>query len=217
VLLPNAAGEARSVENDLHVGTVCRVVPNGVDPERFTPGSGAFDARDAVLYVGRVEPRKNQLGLLEALRDSGLRVVIAGFPHPHHSEYLNRCRAASAGWAEMVEGPSTEDLVDLYRSARVHVLPSWFETTGLVSLEAGLCGCNIVSTDRGYAREYLGDLAWYCDPGKPATILSAVQEAWGSPPQPELRERILTSYTWRHVAEATVAAYQEALTMHTKH
>jgi len=28
------------------------------------------------------------------------------------------------------------------------VLPSWFETTGLSSIEAGVMGCNIVITDK---------------------------------------------------------------------
>jgi glycosyltransferase involved in cell wall biosynthesis len=164
-----------------------------------------------VLFVGRIEPHKNQLGLLDALRPSGCRLVLAGYPHPHHPDYLRRCRTAAKGWAEVVEAPSIGELADLYRSARVHVLPSWFETTGLVSLEAALCGCNIVSTDRGHAREYLTDLAWYCDPARPESIRVAVDDAWRSPPRPALRERVLTSYTWQHAARATLAAYEEVL------
>jgi glycosyltransferase involved in cell wall biosynthesis len=89
----------------------------------------------------------------------------------------------------------------------VHVMPSWFETTGLVSLEAALAGCNVVSTSRGHAREYLGDLAWYCQPDDPTSIRSAVQAAWNAPARPALRERILSEYTWRHAAIATLMAY----------
>jgi glycosyltransferase involved in cell wall biosynthesis len=214
ILLPNAEGEARSLQADLGVGTTYRVVPNGVDPTRFTGEGKPFGERDTVLFVGRIEPHKNQLGLLEALRDSGLRLVLAGFPHKDHPEYLERCRAASAGWAELVVGPSNDELVDLYHAARVHVIPSWFETTGLVSLEAALAGCNVVSTNRGYAREYFGDFAWYCDPAKPESIRGAVEQAWNSGPRPELREHVLNRYTWKHVAEATLAAYHEALARH---
>ena len=87
------------------------------------------------------------------------------------------------------------------------MLPSWFETTGLVSLEAALSGCSIVSTSRGHAREYLDRFATYCDPGRPDSVLAAVRQAWAAPPSPELRQRILDRYTWSHVAEATVAAY----------
>jgi glycosyltransferase involved in cell wall biosynthesis len=99
------------------------------------------------------------------------------------------------------------ELSALYRRARVHVVPSWFETTGLVSLEAALSGCSIATTDRGYAGEYFDRFAWYLDPGKEGSILQAVRGAWDDPPSPELRERILDRYTWSHVARATLAAY----------
>jgi glycosyltransferase involved in cell wall biosynthesis len=101
----------------------------------------------------------------------------------------------------------SDQLRNLYRGARVHVLPSWFETTGLVSLEAALSGCSVVSTSLGHAREYLGDLAWYCDPREPASILAAVRQAWGTPPSSALRQRVLDHYTWKHVADATIEAY----------
>jgi glycosyltransferase involved in cell wall biosynthesis len=215
MLLPNSEGEARSLQREARTRTPYRVVPNGVDPDRYSPGPGTFESRDTVLFAGRVEPHKNQLGLLEALRDTGLRLVLAYLPHRDHAEYLKRCFTAAEGWADLVEDPSPEQLVALYRSARVHVLPSWFETTGLVSLEAGLCGCNVVSTDRGHAREYLDDLAWYCDPAVTGSIRSAVLEAWDSPPRPALRERILSSYTWEHVARATLDAYREVLARRT--
>lgn len=217
MLLPNSQGEANSLERDAHIKTDYRVVPNGVDPARYSPGEGSFEARTTVLYAGRVEPHKNQLGLLEALHGTGLKVVLAYVPHRDHAAYLKHCEEAAAGWAELVEDPTPAQLLALYRSARVHVLPSWFETTGLVSLEAGLSGCNVVSTNRGHAREYLGDFAWYCDPADPASIRAAVQDAWNSPERAGLRERILTSYTWEHVARATLEAYEEVLARRPRH
>ena len=69
------------------------------------------------------------------------------------------------------------ELAPLYRASKVHALPSWSETTGLVSLEAALCGCNIVTTDRGYTRDYFGDMAWYCDPYDNRSIRRAVEAA----------------------------------------
>jgi glycosyltransferase involved in cell wall biosynthesis len=87
-------------------------------------------------------------------------------------------------------------------------VPSWFETTGLVSLEAALSGCSIATTDRGHAGEYFDGYAWYLDPEVDDSILRAVRNAWAHPPSPELRARILDRYTWSHVAEATLAAYR---------
>jgi glycosyltransferase involved in cell wall biosynthesis len=209
VLLPNAEGEGESIRRDLGVTTPIHPVPNGVDPSVFTPSSTPFEARHYVLYVGRIEPHKNQLGLIEALRHASLPLVIAGNDHPDHSGYAQACRQAGSGWVRFV-GPvahGSAELSDLYAGARVHVVPSWFETTGLVSLEAALSGCSIVSTSRGHAREYLDRFATYCDPGEPGSILAAVRHGWETPPSPELCRRILDRYTWSHVAKATVAAY----------
>jgi glycosyltransferase involved in cell wall biosynthesis len=211
LLLPNAVGEAESIRRDLGVSTPMIPVPNGVDPQSFSDASGPFEERGYVLFVGRIEPHKNQLGLIQALRGSGLPLVIAGYEHPDHQRYLQQCRAAGAGWVTFHIGHETAALPDLYRGARVHVLPTWFETTGLVSLEAALSGCSVVSTSRGHAREYFGDLAWYCDPRDPSSILNAVRQGWATPPAVELKQRVLERYTWRHVAEATAAAYRALL------
>jgi glycosyltransferase involved in cell wall biosynthesis len=212
LLLPNAEGEGDAVRHDFGVSTPTHVVPNGVDPEAFTDSSLPFEDRGYVLFVGRMEPHKNQLGLIEALRGSGLPLVIAGHGHPDHPKYAEQCHRAGAGWVEFSGTvPDEAGLARLYRGARVHVLPSWFETTGLVSLEAALSGCSVVSTSRGHAREYLGDDAWYCDPGSPPSILEAVRHGWEQPPPASLRDRVLARFTWAHVAEATLAAYDSVL------
>ncbi len=56
-------------------------------------------------------------------------------------------------------------------------MPSWFETTGLSSLEAAAMGCNIVITRKGDAYEYFGDYAYYCDPESPDSIFKAIEKA----------------------------------------
>ena len=51
------------------------VTPNGADPV-FRPGDGG--ARDYVLSVGAIQPRKNQLAALEAAQEVGLPLVVVG-------------------------------------------------------------------------------------------------------------------------------------------
>jgi glycosyltransferase involved in cell wall biosynthesis len=210
LLLPNAVGEADSIRLDFGVSTPMAPVPNGVDPLSFSASSAPFEDRRYVLFVGRIDPHKNQLGAIRALRGSGLPLVIAGHDHPHHPGYAAQCREEGGDWVTFTGevAHDSAELADLYHGARVHLLPSWFETTGLVSLEAALSGCSVVSTSLGHAREYLDDLAWYCDPHQPSSILTAVRQAWDSPPTGQLRQRILDRYTWEHVAEATIAAYR---------
>jgi glycosyltransferase involved in cell wall biosynthesis len=212
ILLPNSGMEAKAIQDDLGVTTPMRVVPNAVDESAFSlPEAGDDQSRQGALYVGRVEPHKNQLGAMQAMRRSSVPLTVMGPPHPHHSAYYDRCSKAARGQVRLEPGVEHEALPQVYRRHKVHVLPSWFETTGLVSLEAALCGCNIVTTNRGFAREYFGDLAWYCDPGKPASIREAVEAAEAALFRQELRERILEKYTWSATALATVDAYQRIL------
>jgi len=219
LLLPNASGEGKSLVADFGVTTPIVPVPNGVDPVAFSAPGLPFEERQLVLYVGRVEPHKNQLGLINALKGSGIPLMIAGHEHPDHAAYVRACRQAGEGWVDFHLSPTSfgpDELADLYRRARVHVVPSWFETTGLVSLEAALSGCSIATTDRGHAGEYFDRYAWYLDPGVNDSILRAVRNAWDSPPSPELRERILDRYTWSHVAQATLAAYRTLPVRHDR-
>ncbi len=102
-------------------------------------------------------------------------------------------------------------LVHYYARARVHVLPSWFETCGLSSLEAAAMGCNIVITAKGYTRDYFGDDAFYCDPGNPGSILEAVMKAAAAKPSIQLAESIKINYTWERAAAMTLSAYQTVL------
>jgi glycosyltransferase involved in cell wall biosynthesis len=208
LLLPNSQMEANDIVRELAVTTPMRVVPNAADPALFSPGL-PWDQRAGVLYVGRLEPHKNQLRLIEALQGTGVPLTIVGPDHPHHPRYANAVRAAASDTVQVLGSRTHDELAHLYARTRVHAVPSTFETTGLVSLEAALCGCNVVTTDVGYAREYFEDLAWYCTPYDIQGIRSAVLAAESSPPQRLLRQRILERYTWEHAAAATAAAYRD--------
>jgi glycosyltransferase involved in cell wall biosynthesis len=210
LLLPNSQREAVQIKDDLGVSTPMHVVPNAVDEQWFTPPEQPTQ-RAGVAYVGRIEPHKNQLGLIRELRGTGIPLVIAGPPHPHHAKYAARCRSEADGLVTFHPGGGPAQVRDIYRSAVVHVLPSWFETTGLVSLEAAASGCAVVTTNRGYVREYFGDLVAYCDPGTRGSIRSAVQTALAEGPSPDLRRRVIENYTWEQAARATVAGYELVL------
>lgn len=209
VLLPNSEGEAADIRRELAVSTPMRVVPNAVDPSLFVVG--ADSPREGVLYVGRLEPHKNQLGLIEALRGTGLHLTLVGPGHPGHTSYRKDCERAGGAAVTVLEARDQAGLRDLYFRARVHAVPSWYETTGLVSLEAALAGCNVVSTSRGHAREYLGAYAWYCNPADRRTVRAAVLQAYNSPIFPALARRVLERFTWDDAAESTHAAYLEML------
>lgn len=222
LLLPNAEGEARHVRDDLGVLTECLVVPNAIDVDLFSPGAGRARPAGSVLCVGRIEPHKNQLGTIRALGDApGMTLTVVGPPHPHHPRYHEECRSAAAATSNVTLLPGVDhaDLPDLYARHHTHVLASWYETTGLVSLEAAASGCTVVTTDRGHAREYFGDDAGYCDPADPTSIRTAVDRALASGPSTDLRERIAQRYTWSQTARQTLVGYEVVLSRrgHRRH
>ena len=210
LLLPNSDLEADAIRCELGVTTPMEVVPNSVDPNVFTLPE-TEQPRSGVLYVGRLEPHKNQLGLIRALADTDVGLTIVGPEHPDHPDYAARCRREGQGRVRFLGPREPEQLVELYRGHAVHVLPSFFETTGLVSLEAALCGAAVVTTDRGYARAYFGHEAEYCNPSSPASIRTSVERSLTRGPSSALRRRILEQFCWSATAKATAAAYDHVL------
>lgn len=215
ILLPNSRLEADIIQKQYGRTAPFHIVPNGVDPifARGCPDDffRQHGFKDFILCVGRINHRKNQLGLVRALKGSGLPLLLAG--PPNDAEYLRQCHREYPGLM-VLNHLEHHDLPGLYASARVHVLPSWFETPGLASLEAGLAGCSVVSTDRGSAVEYFGDMACYCDPGSQESISSAVKKAWlmGRQNGDDLKRHILQNFLWKNTAMETLRAYQKIFT-----
>jgi glycosyltransferase involved in cell wall biosynthesis len=204
----NSGLEQKTLESCLDIfdlGSRGAVVPVGIDPNELAAEGvdrAAFTRRFGVrpgfvLEVGRIEDLKNQLGLIEALRAVPVDLVLIGDVNPLHRGYARTVhRAARSRPRTLVcSGLPRAMVLSALASASVHVLPSHFETAGLVSLEAAVSGCAVVSTDRGYARAYLGDEAAYCDSGDPASIRRAVLEALERGPSPSLRARVLREFT----------------------
>jgi glycosyltransferase involved in cell wall biosynthesis len=212
VILPNSAAELRQIEAQFGSGRPAVIVPNAADVGTFAPRPEATPGeRRGVLCVGRIEPRKNQLTLLQALRDTDIPLTIVGQPGRFSRRYGRRCRRAAGPQVRFLGSRSPTELSELYRAARVHACVSWYETPGLASLEAALCGCNLVLTSGGSTHEYLGDQAYYCEPNDRHSIRAAVEAALAAEPNPDLAPRIARKFNWDVAAKNTLRGYQLAL------
>jgi glycosyltransferase involved in cell wall biosynthesis len=211
LLFAGSEMESKKLAEQYRFSAGCMSIPNGLDPELFRYEGGEKKDDRLVLCVARVEGIKNQLNLIKALNDTGYRLLIIGDQAPGQSGYYHQCRKIAASNVTFLSHIPQSELVKYYQMAKVHILPSWWETCGLSSLEAGVMGCNIVITDKGYTREYYEDYAFYCDPGSPASIRLAVDRAAGAAIRPGLREKILTNYTWRRSADGIAHAYDQIL------
>lgn len=128
------------------------VVPPGVDLERFRPGDGPPATLVRVLFVGGDFARKGGHDLLAALQgmpDAELDVVTGSDVGPVPPDV--RCRV------HRNLRPGDPELLALYRSADVFVLPSRGDCLPQVLAEAAACGLPLVATAVGAVPEVVRD------------------------------------------------------------
>jgi glycosyltransferase involved in cell wall biosynthesis len=218
LLLPNSPSEAEQLTR--HFGVPARrirVVPNGAET-RFAdataePFAELAGCRDFVLCAGRIEPRKNQLALIRAWSAGDAPLVILGDVVPGHEDCLAACRRAAGPHVRFIGRIDHDDplLASAYAACGCLVLASWYETPGLVALEAGMSGTPLVLPRGGCAREYFGVHAAYVTPNDAPALRRAVHAALARGRSRELAEMVQRNYSWRTAALATREAYETVL------
>lgn len=218
LLLPNSLLEAEQVSRLFSISPKkMQVIPLGVDESFANSQKNIFEEkygiRDFALSAGRIEPRKNQLNLIRALKNSGLTLVFIGNPVPEFKEYYQKCRKLADKNTYFIDRIEHNDplLASAYAACKVFVLQGWFETPGLAALEAGLAGAKLAVTKAGATKEYFGDYAEYFNPGSSQSIRKAVLAALKKPDNSGLAQQIKNHYLWKHTAQETIKAYKSLL------
>ena len=213
LLLPNSNSEFQRLKTRYRFNNDYRSIPNAVSDDFFQKAHQ--DQRLGVICIGQIELRKNQLNLIEALNGTQIPLKIIGTAAPNHQKYFEACKEVAGSNVQFIGQLSKKQVIQELGESKVHVLPSFFETTGLSSLEAAAMGCNIVITEKGDTREYFEDFAYYCEPDKPDSIRRAIQSALQEPVDPALRERVQSKYRWEITASETLEAYKTVLQQNT--
>jgi glycosyltransferase involved in cell wall biosynthesis len=206
------------------------VVRHGVNPVmRPVPGDEARAAvqqaygidRPFVLYLGKLERRKNIVRLLRAFRrmldDSGADVdlVLAGRrfwdtgPIDEEIDALRlRDRVIETGYVP------DEIVPALYSAARMFVFPSLWEGFGLPVLEAMACGTPVITSNVSSLPEVAGDAAILVDPTSEDELSHEMTRVLEDDAlRNDLRQRGLrraAEFTWEQTARQTLEAYERA-------
>jgi len=200
-----------------------RVVHEGLDPsfsrEGDSPGPPDLP-EDYLLFLSTLEPRKNVLGVLNAMKlivqwgYSGKLLLVGRWgwktekiqealenspvrEHILHLDYIER-----------------EHLPGLYRGARLLLFPSWMEGFGLPLLEAMACGTPVVTSGCSAMPEVAGPAAVYIDPTNPHGIASAAAALLENPSHHQhlstLGRKRARLFSWDEAAAATAQILRDA-------
>ncbi|MFK0097463.1 glycosyltransferase [Streptomyces sp. NPDC091040] len=167
-----------------------RTVYPGMEAARFAALGESEDdgGPDTLVWVGRIEPAKDLVGLLHAFAEvrlaepgARLRIIGAPAPGPAGAAYLARCRALAAqlfpeedavGFEE-IGGPEVPELAQAYAAGGVVVLSSVVEGFPISLVEAMFCGRATVSTDVGAVVEVIGGTGLVVPPRNPRALADA--------------------------------------------
>lgn len=202
------------------------VINGGVDPQLFRPGdSGVARAKlgldgEVVLFVGRMDRVKGLDGLIRAvalLKDRpSLKLVVVGGSKQEAEMGRSTALADSLGLDVSFRGAVPQEaLPTYYNAADVLVVPSHYESFGLVAVEALACGKPVIASMVGGLPTVIRDeengllVPWRC----PEAFAERIERVLDDP---SLRATLTANarpsvlrYTWEAVADRVATLYQE--------
>jgi glycosyltransferase involved in cell wall biosynthesis len=173
--------------------------------------------------VGDLQPRKNQVGLVQAFAE-----LLKRHPQlPHHlvltgkeTSFAPRVHeaAAKSGFAQRIHFTgfvADEELLNLYNACDCFAFPSFYEGFGLPILEAMACGRAVACSNTSAMPEVADGAGLLFDPHRPDDIAKALADILLDS---ELRGRMerlglqrAAGFTWQKSARATLDVYREVV------
>ncbi len=192
-----------------------KVVYNGVDKSFLEADPSYYHSlygkAPFVLSVGRIEPRKNQLNLIKAVKRLGdARLVLIGDPVSGHEKYFRECQSAGSGFTKFLPAVGHSDplLKSAYGACDLFVLQGWFETPGLAAMEAALAGTKVLVTEGGSTKEYFKNFVDYIRPSSTKDITDKIKKNLAKKREETLKNHVLMHFTWDTVTRNLLDYYR---------
>jgi glycosyltransferase involved in cell wall biosynthesis len=211
------------------LGRPVHAVPKGVDTELFRP-SGAnlrdslgLGGKRTLLCVARFVPIKNVALLIDAMArvaaaDPLAHLILVGEGPDERNLKTQAARLALNHRITFAGHARHHELAPFYRSADLFVLPSDFDNSPNVVLEAMSCGLAVVATDVGGVPEYVAHgKGGALTPARDADALGRTIVEWldAAARRREAgafnRQRAVQQFSWRASAKRLLGVYETVL------
>jgi glycosyltransferase involved in cell wall biosynthesis len=198
------------------------IIPNGVEDRFFAPYYKQqvkdvvqlkYGFKDYLLFVSRIEPRKNHLLLLKTylelkLYEKGYHLVFIGHKSidvPEFTNLLNSLDERTRQYIFIHHSINNEELLEFYRAADLFVYPSLGEGFGIPPLEAAAAGVPVICSNSTAMSEYSFFGEGHFDPADEVDfrnrLFNALEKKFNKPELEKISETIRNLYSWEDAAE----------------
>jgi glycosyltransferase involved in cell wall biosynthesis len=162
-----------------------------------------------ILYVARIEPRKNHLTLLKAftelqLAQKGYKLVFVGrkdIPNPELEAYNAKSKAINGDAVVWLDSIPNDELASYYQHCELFVFPSFAEGFGIPPLEAMAVGCKLLCSKNTAMADFNLPESLTFDPYNVEELKQKVEQQLNSSQiLSNVYDQILSKYSWAKVA-----------------
>jgi glycosyltransferase involved in cell wall biosynthesis len=199
------------------------VIPNAVSAKFFEPYNKQkaknaireqFGFEKYILFVSRIEPRKNHILLLEVYLElklylQGYHLVFLGhesIPVSRLHERINHLPETIKSYILIRDNLDDKELMEFYRAADLFVYPSKAEGFGIPPLEAGALKIPVICSNTTAMRDFTFFEKTHIDPFEvnllKDTLSVIIQDIPDDKDLDRLSKIILSKYSWAKSAES---------------
>ena len=226
-------------EKELILDTVAspasiNVVPIGVADTYHRLYEKPFDFGNYFLFVGRLEEAKGIFVLIQSFRElvekkqisKNIKLLIAGGTKSNvdvknfYPKDL-KMRQAIKGLEDRIKflGPQDEkELAKLFKNAVATVVPSYYESFGMVAAEAQACGCPVIASKVGGLKDIVipGKTGLHVTKGNISKLSESMYFLLSKPQivkelKNNARKFAQREFKWQHIAQKIKRLYEVTL------